>query len=172
MSSQTSPNNRPGDDQQSIGQLVSTAVGEVSTLVSSQIELAKAELRQSAQKGMAAGIAGVIALILAFVLVFFVFLTIAFVIFIWLPLWAAFLITTVLLLVLMGILGLIVKKKIEGIKAPEQTIESVQETKTELVAVVKHEPKPDDKPAAPKPAVPSQSSTKPTGPTPSSKGTP
>lgn len=151
--------------------MLSTAVNEVSNLISSQIELAKAELRQSAQRGAAAAIAGAIAVLLALVAVVFVFLTIAFVLFIWLPLWAAFGITTLLLLVLVAILGAIAKKKVDGIKGPEQTIESVQETKTELISAVKpesHEPKPDDKPAASQPTVPAQAPVKPST---DSKGT-
>lgn len=172
MSSQTPIQNKNSDDQQqSIGQMLSTAVNETSNLVNSQIELAKAELRQSAQKGMAAGIAGIVALILASVMIVFIFLTIAFVLFIWLPLWAAFGITTLLLLAMVAICGLIVKKKVEGIKGPEQTIESVQTTKEELVSAVKPEHHSGSDAKAATPVVPNQASGKPTTPSSSSKGT-
>lgn len=118
---------RAGED--SIGRLVSNASEQISSLVRSEIELAKTELTESAKKGgIGAGfftVAGVIALYSSFFFFFFLAELLA----IWLDRWAAFLIVFLIMLVLAGILALIGLKQVKKVKKPEKTIQSVNELK-------------------------------------------
>lgn len=114
----------------SIAQLISNASSQVSSLVRSEIELAKAELAGEAKKGAVGGgffaVAGVIALYSSFFFFFFLGELLAE----WLPRWAAFLIVFVLMLVIAGVAALMGLKKVKSIRKPEKTITSVQDLKT------------------------------------------
>ena len=113
----------------SIGQLVSNASTQVSALVRSEIELAKAEIAGEAKKGAVGGgffaVAGVVALYSSFFFFFFL----GWLLDVWLPTWAAFLIVFVLMLVIAGVAALLGLKKVKSIRKPEKTIESMQELK-------------------------------------------
>jgi hypothetical protein len=123
----------PDKPERTIGQLVADATGEISTIVRSEIALAKAEISSDAKaagKGAAmfaaAGFVGLLGLI-------FLFHTIAYVIAIWLPVWAGYLITTGLLFVVAGILALVGRSSMKRMKGkPERTIKNAQETITTL----------------------------------------
>lgn len=112
-----------------LGQLVADATQDISTIVRSEIALAKAEVTAEAKiagkgAGMLAGAAfvGLLGLI-------FLFHTLANVLAVWLPLWAGYLITTVVLFVLAAILGLVGKNSMSKVKPkPERTIKNAQET--------------------------------------------
>ncbi|APT89872.1 membrane protein [Corynebacterium sphenisci DSM 44792] len=112
-----------------IGTLVQDASQQISSLVRSEMELAKAELAQEAKKGAMGGgffaVAGVIALYSTF----FLFLFLSALIAEWLPLWAGFLITFVLMLVIAGVFALLGLKKVKKVGAPKKTIASVQDLK-------------------------------------------
>ena len=114
----------------SIGQLVSNASTQISALVRSEIELAKAEIAGEAKKGAVGGgffaVAGVVALYSSFFFFFFL----GWLLDVWLPTWAAFLIVFVLMLVIAGVAALLGLKKVKSIRKPEKTIESVQELKS------------------------------------------
>ncbi|WP_295624744.1 phage holin family protein [uncultured Corynebacterium sp.] len=118
----------------SIGTLVQSASAQVSSLVRSEIELAKAEIAGEAKKGAVGGaffaIAGVVALYSSFFLFFFLAELLA----VWLPRWAAFLIVFVLMLVIAGIAGFIGLQKVKKMGKPEKTIRSVQDLKTVIPA--------------------------------------
>ena len=122
----SSPQDSP---ERTIGQLVADATHDVSTIVRSEIALAKAEITADAKKagqgaGMFAGAAfvGLLGLI-------FLFHTIVAVLDIWLPEWAAYLITTALLFVVAGVLALIGRSRMQKMKGkPERTIKNAQET--------------------------------------------
>lgn len=115
--------------QGSIADLVKDASAQFSSLVRSEIELAKTEISASAKKaGIGAGLFGAAAVILAYSS-FFLFFTIAEVLDVWLPRWAAFLIVFLLMLVLVGILALVGLKQVKGVKKPQKTIESLSELK-------------------------------------------
>jgi len=95
--------------ERTLGQLVADATQDISTIVRSEIALAKAEVTAEAKiagkgAGMLAGAAfvGLLGLI-------FLFHTLANVLDVWLPLWAGYLITTVVLFLLAAILGLVGK---------------------------------------------------------------
>ena len=115
-----------------IKDLVMDASSQFSSLVRSEVELAKTELTQSAKKaGIAAGLFGAAGVIAAYSS-FFLFFFLAELLDTWLPRWAAFLIVFAFMLVLVGILAAIGIKQIKGVKKPEKTIESVNDMK-ELV---------------------------------------
>ena len=111
---------KPGET--SIGDLVSNASTQISSLVRAEIELAKTELAGEAKKGAIGGgmfaAAGTVALYSSFFLFFFLAELLAH---LWLQRWAAFLIVAVVALI--GV------KKVKKIQAPKATIESVSELK-------------------------------------------
>jgi len=115
--------------ERTLGQLVADATQDISTIVRSEIALAKAEVTAEAKiagkgAGMLAGAAfvGLLGLI-------FLFHTLANVLDVWLPLWAGYLITTVVLFLLATILGLVGKNSMSKVKPkPERTIKNAQET--------------------------------------------
>ena len=115
--------------ERTLGQLVADATQDISTIVRSEIAMAKAEVTAEAKiagkgAGMLAGAAfvGLLGLI-------FLFHTLANVLDVWLPLWAGYLITTVLLFLIAAILGLVGKNSMSKVKPkPERTIRNAQET--------------------------------------------
>ena len=110
----------------SIGQLVSNATTQVSSLVRSEIELAKTELVGSAKKaGVGGGLLAAAGVIALFSLLFF-FAFLAYLIGIWLPMWASWLIIFLVMLVIAGILAAIGLASIKKVKKPERTVESVK----------------------------------------------
>ncbi|MDO5099088.1 MAG: phage holin family protein [Corynebacterium sp.] len=118
--------------QGSIGELVSNATEQMSSLVRAEIELAKTELRSEVKKGAIGGglfgVAGAIALYSSFFFFFFV----AELLSLWLERWAAFLIVFLVMINMAALLALLGFKKIRKIKAPTKTIESAKGLK-ELV---------------------------------------
>jgi uncharacterized membrane protein len=123
--------NRPpvADSQRTIGQLVADATHDVQGLVRSEIALAKAEVQQGAKvMGKGAGLLGGAAFV-ALIGLIFLFHTLAQVIAIWLPLWAGYLIVTVLLFAVAAVLGLLGKSALSKAKpAPERAIAEAQKT--------------------------------------------
>lgn len=115
--------------QGSIGDLVSDATAQMSSLFRAELELAKTELATSAKKagigGGMFGVAGTIALYSSFFFFFFLAELIA----VWLEPWAAYLIVFLIMLVLAGIFAFIGFKQVKKVKKPEKTIASVQEMK-------------------------------------------
>jgi len=116
-------------DQDSLGTLVSNATEQMSTLVRSEIELAKTEVIGEVKKGAVGGglfaAAGVIALYSTFFFFFFVAALLHLV----MPWWAAFLVVFLIMLALAGALAFFGLKKIKKMRAPEKTISSVNELK-------------------------------------------
>ena len=116
--------------QASISDLVKDASAQVSSLVRSEVELAKTEIATSAKKaGIGAGLFGAAGVILAYSS-FFLFFTIAEALDTFMWRWAAFLVVFLFMLVLVAILALVGLKQVKGVKKPEKTIESVGELKT------------------------------------------
>lgn len=120
----------PSPDQEpSVGELVRRASEHVSTLVRSEIELAKSELSGTVKRaGIGGGMlaaAGVIALFS----VPFLFVVIAEVLVaIGLPRWLSYLIVWVLFLLIAGVLALIGRSQLKKMKAPERTIKTAKDT--------------------------------------------
>lgn len=114
----------------SIGQLVSNATEQISSLVRSEMELAKTELAASAKKGgIGAGFFGVAGIVAGFSSFFFFFFLAELLTHLWFDRWAAYLIVFLLMLVIAGLLAAVGFSQIKKIKKPEKTIESVGELK-------------------------------------------
>ncbi len=113
----------------SIGELVTNATEQMSSLVRAEIELAKAEITREAKKGAIGGglfgVAGTVALYSSFFFFFFL----AELLDLWLTRWAAFLIVFLIMVVFAALVAFIGYRKVRKIRAPKQTIESVNELK-------------------------------------------
>ena len=113
----------------SIGELVSNATAQMSSLFRAELELAKTELAGEAKKGAIGGglfgVAGVIALYSSFFFFFFV----AELLTKWLESWAAYLIVFLFMLLSAALLALFGWKKVKTVGAPQKTINSVNELK-------------------------------------------
>lgn len=115
--------------ERTLGQLVADATSDISAIVRNEIALAKAEMTAEAKTagkgaGLFAGAAfvGLLGLI-------FLFHSVAWGIAEWLPVWAGYLITTVLLFALAGILGLVGRNNMNKVNPrPERTIKNAQDT--------------------------------------------
>lgn len=119
---------KPGET--SIGTLVSNATEQISTLVRSEVELAKTELAASAKKGgIGAGLFGAAGTIALYSSFFFFFFLAELLTHLWFDRWAAYLIVFLLMLVIAGVLAAIGFSQIKKVKKPEKTIESVGELK-------------------------------------------
>jgi uncharacterized membrane protein YqjE len=117
-----------GVEEPSVGSLVQSAMADVSTLVRSEIELAKAEIGKSAKKaGISVGLFGAAGVLAAFAGIF-LFITVAEALTaLGLPRWVSYLIVTVFLLVLAGIAALIGLRLLKKIEKPERTIETLRD---------------------------------------------
>ena len=113
----------------SVGQLVSDASAAMSTLIRSEIELAKLELRSTVKNaGTGAGFFAGAAVLVVFALVYF-FQAIAETLDRYLvPRWVAFFIVFGLLFLLAVALGYLGVKKVKRVRAPERTIKTTKET--------------------------------------------
>lgn len=126
----------PESSERTIGQLVADATHDLQGIVRSEIALAKAEVTEGAKAigkgaGLFAGAAfvGLLGLI-------FLFHTLARVVAVWLPVWAGYLVVTVLLFVLAAVLGLLGRNAVRSASpTPERAITQGQET----VKVLKRE---------------------------------
>ena len=119
------------DERPSLGTLVTGITGELSTLVRSEIELAKAEVKQSLQKGVAGSalfIAAAVLLVMAWLLITFalvyVLIEVAD-----LPAWASFLIIAGGYLLVAAILVAVGYTQVKRAKGPERAKAEMQRTK-------------------------------------------
>lgn len=139
MATPVEPNSQPLSGtagERTIGQLVADVSTDLSQIVRTEVELAKAEIKADVTHagkgiGMFAG-AGVLALYGLGVL----FLGLAGVIAIWLPWWAGLLIIAGVIFVIAGILALVGKKQVSQVQGkPQKTIAQAQETVDAIKAV-------------------------------------
>lgn len=120
-------------EEPTIGKLVVDASRDVSSLIQSEIALAKTELRVSVKAGglsiamfAAAAFLGILAIImLSIAFAYFLHMT-------GLGLAWCFLIVFAVYLLIAGVLGFIGIKKIKHVKAPQRAIEQAKETKSLL----------------------------------------
>jgi predicted transcriptional regulator len=116
--------------ERTLGQLVADATQDISSIMRSEIALAKAEMKTDAQKaGIGAGMFAA-AGTLAFLALILLLISAAYgLVAAGLAPWLAFLIVAVVLLVIGVILGLVGRRSIDSIKGkPERAIKSTQET--------------------------------------------
>jgi uncharacterized membrane protein YqjE len=117
-----------GPAEPSLGTLAKSAMTDVSTLVRSEIELAKAEIGTSVKRGgMSAAAFAVAGVMAAFAGVFF-FITLAeFLTWLGLLRWVSYLIVFGLLLLLAAVAGLIGWRMVKKIEKPERTLETLHD---------------------------------------------
>jgi membrane protein implicated in regulation of membrane protease activity len=103
-------------------------MADISVLIRSEIELAKAEIGTSAKKaGISVGLFGAAGVLAAFAGIFF-FITVAeFLTWLGLPRWVSYLIVFGLLILLAGIAALIGRRMLKKIEKPERTIETLRD---------------------------------------------
>ncbi|GAA6527575.1 phage holin family protein [Intrasporangium sp. DVR] len=121
--------------ERTLGQLVASATQDMSTLVRGEIALAKAEVSGQLKKAGKGGglLAG--AAIIGFYSVYFIFTTLVEVLDIWLPRWAAYLIITVLMLLIAGILAMVGIRKMKTVEpTPKKAVAEAQQTVAALKA--------------------------------------
>src|SRR5699024_165197 len=114
----------------SIGALVRDVTTHLSTLVRSEIELAKAEVTSEVKKGVKGSVFFILALAVLGFSTFFLFFTLAeglHALGLWR--WAAFGIVFLLMLLVAGLLALLGFLRVRKIRAPKRTIESLKNTK-------------------------------------------
>jgi uncharacterized membrane protein YqjE len=117
----------------SIGDLVKDATSQVSTLVRAEVELARAEITRDVKKGLTGSVYFILALVVLFYSTFFFFFFVAELLDTWIWRWAAFLIVFGLMVVTTLVFALLGYLKVRRIRGPQQTIESVKETRAALV---------------------------------------
>jgi uncharacterized membrane protein YqjE len=112
---------------QSVGALVREATTHLSTLIRSEVELAKSEVVSEVRKALKGSVYFVVALTILLFSLFFMFLAIGEVLDIWLPRSASFGIVFALMLVAAGLFGFLGYRRVRSIRKPERTITSLQE---------------------------------------------
>ena len=137
--------------ERTLGQLVASATQDLSTLVRSEIALAKAEVSVQLKK---AGVGGGLfagAAVLAFYSVYFIFTTIAEGLqALGVARWLSFLIVTVIILLMAAVLAMLGRRKMATVNpTPEKTISEAQETIAGLKSATE---RPGSTPPAPRPA--------------------
>jgi len=130
------------DPSASVGALVKDATTHMSTLVRSEIELAKLELTASVKTGVrgaaffiAAGAVGLFSL-------FFFWFMVGEILDIWLPRWLSFTIVFVVMLLMAGALAFLGWRKVKQISKPERTIATLSESAATLKSAATHTPPP------------------------------
>lgn len=121
---------RTAPDGQSIGALVKDATTHLSTLVRSEVELAKSEIAGEIKKGLRGSVYFILALCVLGFSLFFLFFTAAeglHALGLWR--WAAFGIVFLAMLLVAGLFGLLGYLKVRKIGAPKRTMETLKETK-------------------------------------------
>lgn len=125
----------PGETERTVGQLVADASHDISSLIQNEIQLAKTEVSRGISfGGKGAAFLG-IAAFLALLGLIFLFHTLAQVIAVWLPVWAGYLIVTLVLFLIAAVLGLLGVKAMKKAKAnavPQRAIRNAQESMTAI----------------------------------------
>lgn len=133
----------------SVGTLVKEASTHFSTLLRSEIELAKTEVKTEVKKGVTgSGMLAAAGVVAALSFPFF-FVAIAEMLTdpVGLPRWLSYLIIFILFMLVAGVLAMIGVRKVKKVRAPERTIKSMKANKS-LVDAVKGADGPAARPAA------------------------
>ncbi|MCC6381519.1 MAG: phage holin family protein [Dehalococcoidia bacterium] len=119
---------RGREEVRGLGGELAGLAGDVRAHARSEVELAKAEMGEQAGIALRMAIWGGVALVTAVLALVFVFLTVMFAISVALPLWAAALITTALLLAIAGAAGALAYLRLRQISVvPRRTVRSLKE---------------------------------------------
>jgi hypothetical protein len=120
------------DRNGSIGALVKDASVHMSTLVRSEIELAKLEMTASVKQALRGSIFFAGAAAIGLFSLWFFWLMVGEILDIWLPRWAAFTIVFVVMLAMAGGLAFLGIRRVKKIRKPEKTIAEAQQTAATL----------------------------------------
>ncbi|MEV0594389.1 phage holin family protein [Nonomuraea cavernae] len=116
-------------EEESLGSLVAQASSHISTLVRSEIELAKAEFRFDAKRVGTAGGMFAAAAFMAHLCLILVSFAGAYFLAQWLPTWVSFLIVTVIYLLLAGLAVFLGIKRLKGLSGMKRTTQSIKDLK-------------------------------------------
>jgi ABC-type multidrug transport system fused ATPase/permease subunit len=108
------------------------SIGDLVKDATAQVELAKAEITRDVKKGLTGSVYFILALVVLFYSTFFFFFFVAELLDTWLWRWVAFLIVFGIMVVVTAVLALFGYLKVRRIRGPQQTIESVKETREAL----------------------------------------
>lgn len=111
-----------------MGELVKEATTHLSTLLRSEVELAKAELTAEVRKGVKGSIMFIVAFAILIFSLFFLFIALGEIIDVWLPRWASFSIIFGLMLLTAGGFALFGWRRVRSVRKPERTITTVKES--------------------------------------------
>ena len=127
--STSSPASRStGPAEPSVGTLAKSAMADVSTLIRSEIELAKTEVTDSAKRGgIGAAAFAAAGVMLAFAAIFFFIALAEFLTWLGLARWVSYLIVFALLVLLAAIVAFIGYRQLKKIKKPEKTLETLSD---------------------------------------------
>jgi hypothetical protein len=124
----------PGDgsnraDEATLGALFANATRDVSTLLRSEIELAKAEIKGDIRNGASGGAMFAIAGVFSFLALILLLIAAAEgLVALGVPPWLAFVIVAVVLLIVGAIVAWVGKRAIDKVGPPERTIRTSKET--------------------------------------------
>lgn len=114
---------------QTLGQLLAAASRDLSQLIRSEIQLAKAEVRVDVRNGAKAGAMFAAAAVVALLSVVLLSITLAYVLVaIGLSTWLSFLIVTLLFLVIAGVFAWLGIRTVKRVHPPERTIRTSKDT--------------------------------------------
>jgi hypothetical protein len=123
------------ETERTLGQLVADASRDLSTIVRSEVALAKAELKKDVVAGVMGAAMLVVAGVLAFLALILLLIAAAYgLVAAGLEAWLAFLIVAAVLLLLTGVLALIGKSRFSKIGPPERTVRTSKQTVEALKA--------------------------------------
>ena len=115
-------------DEPSVGTLVQSAMADMSTLIRSEVELAKAEIGRSAKKaGISIGLFAVAGVLLAFAAMYFFVSVAEFLTWLGLTRWLSYLIVTAGLVMVAVVAGLIGRRMLKRVEKPERTLETLSD---------------------------------------------
>ncbi|MGH3939600.1 MAG: phage holin family protein [Pseudonocardiaceae bacterium] len=123
-----SPQPPPQPGEASLGDLVREATTHLSTLLRSEVELAKAEVAAEARKAVKGSLFFLVALAILIFSLVFLFIALGEVLDIWLPRSAAFSIIFGIMVVAAAGCALLGWRRVRSVRKPERTISSVRET--------------------------------------------
>lgn len=139
MSTQTTPTPTPVTHERTLGQLVSDASRDLSSIVRAEVALAKAEVKVEAKTAALGGAMFAVAGVAAFLGVILLLIAIAYgLVALGLSPWLAFLIVAVVLFLMAGAVALVGKKRLEKLGPPERTVRTTKETVDTLKGAKPH----------------------------------
>lgn len=120
-----------------VGRMVTDAVADFQTIVRQQIDLAVAELKQSARHALIGSILLVGALLVLSIALLLLIIAVGFGIAAFgVPYWAAFLLDSLIFVVIAVIMLLIAKSNASKVKAPTAAADNMQKSINEITATI------------------------------------